>query len=113
MRGRAAVAGRDRAAISLHDLAADREAEAGVLAEMLGRSFGVEAPEDRFEIVLGNARPLVVDRDHERSIARLARQLDHELGAPRTERQRVVDHVADDLAIAAVVAVRGEGWIGR
>ena len=80
--GRAAVGGRDRAAVGLHDLPADRQAEPRMLAEMLGRPLGVEALEDRFEIVLGNARALVVDGDDERPAARRAAELDHDACEP-------------------------------
>ena len=44
--------------------------------------LGVEALEDRFELVLGNARALVVDGDDERSAARLAAELDHDAARP-------------------------------
>jgi len=36
-----------------------------MLAEMLGRTLGVEALEDRFQIVVRNARALVVDGGHD------------------------------------------------
>ena len=52
-----------------------------MLAEMLGRALRIEALEDRFEIVLGNARALVVDGDDERPVARLAAQLDDDARA--------------------------------
>src|SRR3990167_9859930 len=73
---RTTVAGGDRTAIGLHDLTADREAKPPMLAEMFGRSLRVEAFEDRFEILLGDARPFVVDGDDEGAATRLTSQLD-------------------------------------
>src|SRR6266850_2731293 len=106
------VGGRDRAAVGLHDLPADRQAEPRMLAEMLGRPLRVETLEDRFEVVLGNARALVVDGDDERTAARLAAELDDDARAGRAEGQRIVEHVAEDLAVTTVMAVRGEGRVG-
>ena len=79
---------------------------------MLDRTLRVEAFKDRFEILLGNARPLVVDCDHERTAARLAAQLNHDPRTGRAERQRIVDDVAEHLAVTAVVAVCGERRVG-
>src|SRR5581483_3338558 len=106
------VGGADRAAIGLHDLPADREAEPRVLAEMLGGTLGVEALEDRFEVLLRNAAAFVVDCDDERAAARLAGQFDDDVRIGRTEGERIVDDIAQDLAIAAVVAMRAERRIG-
>src|SRR5262245_61966261 len=107
------VDGGDRAAISLHDLPADRETETRMLAEMLGRPLGVEALENRLEIVFGNARSLVVDRHDKRPAARFTAELHHDPRSWWAERERVVDYVAKHLAVAAVVAVCGERRIGR
>ena len=43
-----------------------------MLAEMLGRALRIEALEDRFEVLLGNAMAFVVDGDDEGAAARLA-----------------------------------------
>src|SRR5229473_1131373 len=110
--GGAAIGGRDRAAIGFHDLPADRQAQARMLAEMLGRALRIETLEDRFEVVLGDAVALVVDGDDERAAARLAAELDHDARAWWAERQRIVDDVAEHLAVAAVMAVRGERRVG-
>src|SRR5260370_13597057 len=61
----AAIGGRDRAAVGLHDLPADRQAQPRMLAEMLGRAPRVEALEDRFEVVLRESVPLLVSRDYD------------------------------------------------
>ena len=56
------VLGRQRAAMRLDDLPADRQAEAGILAERLaGRPVGVEALEDAVDVVGADARAIVVD----------------------------------------------------
>src|SRR5260370_23935950 len=110
--GGAAIGGRDRAAVGLHDLPADRPAQPRMLAQMLGRALRVEALEDRFEVVLGDAVALVVDGDDEGAAARLAAELDHDARALRAERQRVIDDVAEHLAVAAVMAGRGERRVG-
>ena len=57
------------------DLARDRKPETGVLAEPVRRRpFGVEAPENRFEIFFrDNALPLIVDRDDGAPVDRLSR----------------------------------------
>src|SRR5687767_5871603 len=83
-----------------------------MLTEMLGRPLGVEALEDRFEIVLGNARSLVVDGDGERPAARRPAELDHDLRTGRAEREGIVDDIAEDLAVAPVVAMPQEWRIG-
>ena len=58
------VLGRQRAAMRLDDLPADRQAEAGILAEGLaGRTVGVEALEDALDALGPDARPIVVDSD--------------------------------------------------
>src|SRR5258708_32198308 len=108
----AAIGGRDRAAVGLHDLPADRQAQPRMLAEMLGRALRVEALEDRFEVVLGDAVALVVDGDDEGPTARLAAELDHDARAWWAERQRIVDDVAEHLAVTAVMAGRGERRVG-
>src|SRR5262245_42430276 len=84
-----------------------------MLAEMFGRPLGIEAFEDRFEIVLGNARSLGVDADDGRPAARLTAELAHDLRARRTEGDRVVDDVAKHLAVASVMTMRHEWRVGR
>src|SRR5262245_9354617 len=110
--GRPPVGGADRPAIGLHDLAANRQSQPRVLAEMLGRALRVEALEDRFQILLGNAGPLVVDGDDERSAARLAAELHDDARSRWAERKGIVDDVAEYLAVAAVVTMAEIGWIG-
>ena len=56
------VLGGQRAAMRLDDLPADRQAEAGILAERLARRpVGVEALEDAVDVVGADARAVVVD----------------------------------------------------
>src|SRR3982074_1023569 len=107
-----ASGGGERAAVGLHDLPADRQAQPRMLAEMLGRALRVETLEDRFEVVLGDAVAFVVDGDDEGAAARFTAELDHDARAWRAERQRIIDDVAEHLAVAAVMAVRGEGRVG-
>ena len=53
-----------RAAMRLDDLLGDAEAETGMGAEFLaGRALGIEAVEDRFELVRRNAGALILDTD--------------------------------------------------
>ena len=60
----APVLGPDPAAMRLDDLLRDRQAEPGMRAEFLaGWSLGVEAVEDRSQLVLGDARALILDPD--------------------------------------------------
>src|SRR5580700_2016316 len=57
------VLGPDLAAMRFDDLPRDREAEAGVLAEALVGPVRIEALENSFERVLGNAGAFVLDDD--------------------------------------------------
>src|SRR5262249_2271931 len=81
------VGGGDRTSVGLHELPADRQPKPGMLAKMLGRPLRVEALEDRLQVLLGNARTFVLDRDDECTGTRLATELDDEARARRTERQ--------------------------
>ena len=81
--------------MSFDDLARDRQAKAGVLAEALMRPVGVEALEDAFHGVRLDARSVVVDGDFDR-VAQPPRRDVH--GAVlRRERARVFDQVVDHL----------------
>src|SRR5260370_36486955 len=63
--GTAAILGANGAAMRLDDLLGDGETEAGMGAELLARRpLAVEALEDRFELVLGDARARILDPDH-------------------------------------------------
>ncbi len=65
------VLGRQRAAMRLDDLPADRQAEAGILAERLaGRPVGIEALEDAVDVVGADARAVVVDGNDDRTCRR-------------------------------------------
>ena len=57
------VGGEDAAAVHLDDLARDRQAEAGVLAEILVRTIGVEAVEDLLHRLRIDAGAVVIDHD--------------------------------------------------
>src|SRR5258705_8838739 len=86
--GTAAVLGADDAAMRLDDLLRDRQAEAGMGAEFLARRpLAVEAVEDRRELGIGDARPLVVDGDDDGILVALDGEADGAAG--RAERDRV------------------------
>ena len=55
----------DAAAMRLDDLARDRQAEAGILAEALIGPIGIKTLENALEGIGGNARPVIVDDDLE------------------------------------------------
>src|SRR5487761_475192 len=92
-----AVFGADLAAVVFHNLLRDRQAETGMGAEFFaGRPLGIEALEYRGEFAFGNAGPLIVDRHDD--VASVASRRDPNRAAGRTERDRVGDEIAEDLA---------------
>src|ERR1700749_5057977 len=101
--GAFAVLGPDAAAGAEHDLPRDGEAEAGVFAEtVLLRALGIEAFEDRLEILRRDAGAFVLDNDAREPVVRRRRNPDRlAVGA---ERHRVVDQIADDLTKTLVTA---------
>src|SRR5262245_51380552 len=88
----------------LDDLAADRQAEAGVLAESLARrTIRIKALEDAVDVVGADAGAVVVDGDDDMAAA--ARHADDDaaifLGH---EGSGVLDQIGDDLAESQVMA---------
>ena len=70
-----AVLGPDAAAMARNDLARDRKPQARILAEaVLDGALGIEAVEDAFEIVVRNARPVILDDGAHDAAVRLARR---------------------------------------
>ncbi len=62
-----AVLGPDHAAMGFDDLLGDRQTEPGMRAKFLaGGTLGVEAVENRGELVVRNARALILDGDQDR-----------------------------------------------
>src|SRR5690606_16383268 len=94
---------RQPAAMRLDDLAADGQAEAGILAESLaGRPVGVEALEYAVDRVDADAGAVVVDRDDD--MARQARQADDDSPALlRREGARILDEIGEHLPEPQIV----------
>src|SRR5437867_4501088 len=74
------VLGPDRPAVGGHDLAADGEAEAGPAGRGFGRARLHELIEDRLQLALGDARAVIADRDADRGLPALQRDLDRPAG---------------------------------
>src|SRR5579863_1183696 len=90
------VFGPDPPAMSLDDLAGDRQAEARVLSEPLFRPIGVEALENPLQRMRRYARPIVLDRNFDALAFLLGALTTHchtDLATGRRERPRVVDEV--------------------
>ena len=94
--GVAPVLGADAAVQRLDDLPADRQAQAGMLAELLAlRPLGVEPVEDVLQLGLGNAGPLVLDGEFHLAAGLAGAQPD--AAVRRAERLRIADQVAQHL----------------
>src|SRR5690242_12962196 len=102
------VLGVERAAMRLHDLPADRQAEARVLAEgLVGRAIGIEALENPIDALGADAGSVVLYRDD--GMARGPRQGDDDAAIVLGhEGARVLDQVAEDLSEPEVVTLDGE-----
>src|SRR6202022_1159665 len=96
-----AVLGTDTSAMRFDDLARDRQAEAGVLAEALMRTVGVETLEDALHRFRLDAGAVVVDCDLDRVAQPLG--CNAHCSAPRREGGRVLDQIVDHLAEARVM----------
>src|SRR5258708_19310809 len=116
--GTAAILGANGAAMRLDDLLGHGETEPGMGAHLLApRPLAVEALEDRFELVLGDARARILDRDHHGIAVTPRADVD---GRPRrAARERVDDEVAEHLdepsfdAERRAIALRGADRPGQ
>src|SRR4051812_49228391 len=78
----APVLGRDLAAQGFYDLPADRQPQPGMLPKALAaRTFRIKPVEDVFQVGIGDARPLVLDRQFRHAIG-----LAHPYGDPAAGR---------------------------
>ena len=88
----------DGAAMRLDDLFGNRETEAGILAEPLVRTIGVEALKNLFERIGPDAWAVIVDADFDLVLQPTAG--DAHRSARRRERARILDQIVDHLAEA-------------
>src|SRR5687767_987113 len=101
------VLGPDTAAMGLHDLLGDAQAQTRILAEIAFRPVGVEAVENLVEILGPDARPIVLDAKLD--IAARSAQAHMHLRAGLGERSGIVDEIAHHLPQAIVMTEHAEG----
>ncbi len=94
---------RQRAAMGLDDLAADRKTETGILAESLRcRTIRVETFEDAFDILNRNARTVILDK-HAQAAAFTAQRHHDTPGIVGHERTGIFNQVAHHLTETQIV----------